>query len=42
MVQPKDIDLLNEYKNKTHISVVYIYKRPISELDTCRLKGRGW
>ena len=30
MLQPKDIDLLNGYKNKTIIYVVY--KRPTSDL----------
>ena len=41
MLQPKDTDWLNEYKNKTHIYAVY--KRPTSDLgDTYRLKvGEG-
>ena len=30
MLQPKDIDRLNRYKNKTHIYAVY--KRPTSDL----------
>ena len=30
--QPKDIDWLNGYKNKTHIYAVY--KRPTSDLGT--------
>ena len=34
--QPKDIDWLNEYKNKTHIYTVY--KRPNSYLET----HKGW
>ena len=38
MLQPKDIDVLNGYKNKTHIYAVY--KRP--NRDTYRLKVRGW
>ena len=32
MLQPKDIDWLNGYKNKTHIYA--IYKRPTSDLGT--------
>ena len=40
MLQPKDIDWLNGYKNKTHIHAVY--KRPTSDLGTYRLKMRGW
>ena len=40
MLQPKDIDWLNGYKNKTHIHAVY--KRPTSDLGTYRLKVRGW
>ena len=32
VVQPKDIDWLNGYKNKTHIYAVY--KRPTSDLGT--------
>ena len=40
MPQPKDIDWLNGYKNKTHIYAVY--KRPTSDLGTYRLKARGW
>ena len=32
MLQPKDTDWLNGYKNKTHIYAVY--KRPTSELGT--------
>ena len=32
MLQPKDADWLNEYKNKTHISAVY--KKPTSDLKT--------
>ena len=37
MLQPKDTDWLNGYKNKTHIYAVYL--RP---QDTYRLKVRGW
>ena len=41
MLQPKDTDWLNGYKNKT--PVYAIYKRPTSEpRDTYRLKMRGW
>ena len=32
MLQPKDTDLLNGYKNKTHIYAVY--KKPTSDLKT--------
>ena len=32
MLQPKEIDWLNWYKNKTHIYVVY--KKPTSDLKT--------
>ena len=32
MLQPKDKDWLNEYKNKSHIYAVY--KRPTSDLGT--------
>ena len=35
MLQPKDIDWLNGYKNKTHVYV--LYKRPTSDLGTCLL-----
>ena len=40
MLQPKDKDWLNGYKNKTPIYVVY--KRPTSKRDTYRLKVKGW
>ena len=41
MLQSKDADRLNRYKNKTHIYVVY--KKPTLDLkDTYRLKVRGW
>ena len=42
MLQPKDTDRLNGYKNKTHIYAVY--KKPTSDLKThtYRLKVRGW
>ena len=40
MLQPKDKDWLNGYKNKIHIYAVY--KKPTSDLKTYRLKVRGW
>ena len=40
MLQPKDTDWLNRYKNKTHIYAVY--NKPTSDLKTSRLKVRGW
>ena len=40
MLQPKDIDWLNGYKNKTRISAVY--KRPTSDLGTHTDKMRVW
>ena len=33
MLPPKDIDWMNEYKNKTHVYAVY-YKRPTADLGT--------
>ena len=40
MLQPKDTDWLNGYKYKIHIYA--IYKKPLSDLKTYRLKVRGW
>ena len=41
MLQTKDTDWLNGYKNKTHIYAVY--KKPISDLNThVDWKVRGW
>ena len=40
ILQPKDTDWLNGYKNKTHVYAVY--KKPTSDLKTHRLKVRGW
>ena len=40
MLQPKDTDWLNGYKNKTCIHAVY--KRPTSDLRTHTDKVRGW
>ena len=39
MLQPKDTDWLNGYKNKKQIYAVY--KKPTSDLKTHRLKVRG-
>ena len=39
MLQPKAIDWLNEYKNKTHMHAVY--KTPTFSF-TYKLKVRGW
>ena len=39
MLQPKDTDWLNGYKNKTLIYAVY--KRPTSDSRTC-MDSRGW
>ena len=40
MIQPKDKDWLNGYKNKTTIYTAY--KRPTSNLGKYRLKVKGW
>ena len=40
MLQPKDKDCLNGYKNMTHIYAVY--KTHFRPKDTYRLKMRGW
>ena len=40
MLQPKDTDWLNRYKNKTHIYAVY--NKPTLDPKTYRLKVRGW
>ena len=41
MLELKDTDWLNGYRNKTHIYT--IYKKPtIYKKDTYRLKVRGW
>ena len=39
MLQPKDTDWLNGYKNKIHI--YSIYKKSTSDLKTYRMKVRG-
>ena len=40
MLQPKDTDWPNGYKNKTHIYAAC--KRPTSDLGTHRDKVKGW
>ena len=40
MLQTKDTDWLNGYKNKIHMYAVY--KKPTSNIKTYRLKVRGW
>ena len=40
MLQPKDIDYLNVYRNKTCIHA--IYKKSTSSRDTYRLNVREW
>ena len=40
MLQAKDTDWLNGYKNQIHIYAVY--KKPTSDLKTHRLKMRRW
>ena len=40
MLQLKDTDWLNGYRNKTHTYAVY--KKPTADLKTHRLKVRGW
>ena len=40
MLQRRDTDWLNGYKNKTHKNVAY--KKPTSDLKTHSLKVRGW
>ena len=40
MLQPKDSDWLNDYKNKTYIHAVY--KKATSDLETHTLKVRKW
>ena len=40
MLQPKDVDWPNWYKNKTHTYTVY--KRTTSDLGTQKLKKKGW
>ena len=41
MLQPKDIDRLNVYKNKTHIYCC-LQGTQFRPRDTYRLKVRGW
>ena len=40
MLWPEDLDWLNGYKNKTHIYAAY--KKLTSDLETQRLKVKGW
>ena len=40
MLQPKDTDWLNGYKNKTHISC--LQENPFRPRNTYRLKVKGW
>ena len=40
MLQAKDTDWLNGYKNKT--CTYAVYKKPTSDLNTYRLKVREW
>ena len=40
MLQPKDTDWPNGYKNEQHICSDY--KKPTSDVKTYRLKERGW
>ena len=42
MLQPKDIDWLNAYENKTHIYICCLQKTYIIPKDTYRLKVREW
>ena len=42
MPQPKDIDWLNGYKNKTHIYAVFKRETHFTSRDTYKLKVRGW
>jgi len=42
MLQPKDTDWLNGYKNKTYIYGVYKKPTSVRPKDTYRLKVRGW
>ena len=42
MLQPKDTDQLNGYKNKIHIYTCCLQETHFRPKDTCRLKVRGW
>ena len=42
MLQPKDTDWLNGYKNKTHIYAIYMCWTHFRPKDTYRLKVKGW
>ena len=41
MLQPKDTDWQNGYKNKTYICMLST-RNPLRPKDTYRLKVRGW
>ena len=41
MLQPKDTDSLNGYKNKTHIYICCLQETHFRPKDTYRLKVRG-
>ena len=42
MPQPKDIDWLNGYKNKTHIYICCLQETHFTSRDIHKLKVRGW
>ena len=42
MLQPKETDWLNGYKNKTHIYTCCLQEMYFIHKDTYRLKVRGW
>ena len=42
MLQPKETDWLNGYKNKTHIYTCCLQEMYLIHKDTYRLKVRGW
>ena len=42
MLQTKDTDWLNGYKNKTHIYICCLQETHLRPKDTYRLKVRGW
>ena len=42
MLQPKNTDWMNGYKNKTHLYAIYIFWSHFRPKDTYRLKVNGW
>ena len=42
MLQPKDTDWLNGYKNKTHTYICCLQETHFRSRDIYRLKVRGW